>query len=52
MLVVLIVEVFKFVIDFVWLFVDVFYFDVFKLVDGCKLKKILFNEVNFKKCEF
>ncbi|MCU1490785.1 MAG: restriction endonuclease subunit [Acidimicrobiaceae bacterium] len=42
----------KTVIDFVWPLVDALYLDVPKPADGRKLKKIPFNEANFKKREF
>ena len=40
------------VIDFVWPLVDALYLDLPKPTDGRKLKKIPFNEANFKKREF
>jgi type III restriction enzyme len=42
----------KTVIDFIWPLVDALYLDVPKPADGRKLKKIPFNEANFKKREF
>lgn len=45
-------EVLKPVVDFVWPLVDALYLEVPKPKDGRKLKKIPFNEANFKRREF
>lgn len=45
-------EVLKPIVDFVWPLVDALYLDVPKPADGRKLKRIPFNNTNFKRREF